>query len=154
MLLQVVILTLSIVALYFGAELALEAAEKVGHYFGFSPLIIGLVLVGFGTSLPEFFVSHIACMNGQPGIALGNIIGSNIANLFFNSRSPLASWRHFLWWDKKSKTQLYLHLLLTSLLAIVTLYVGINYYSVAILLGFFVFYLWRTLYQMTKRRTS
>ena len=57
MCLEVLLLIGSIIALYFGAELALEAAEKIGKYFGLSPLVIGLVLIGFGTSLPEFFVS-------------------------------------------------------------------------------------------------
>jgi cation:H+ antiporter len=64
MLVQVVILILAIAALYFGAEFALDGAEKIGRFFGLSPLVIGLVLIGFGTSLPEFFVSQIACQNG------------------------------------------------------------------------------------------
>ena len=66
MYIQILILILAIVALYFGAEFALDAAEKIGLYFGMSPLVIGLVLIGFGTSLPEFFVSQLACLNGEP----------------------------------------------------------------------------------------
>ena len=72
---QFLLLTLSLAILYFGAEFALNGAEKVGQYFGLSPLVIGLVIVGFGTSLPEFFVSQISCWSGHPEIALGNIAG-------------------------------------------------------------------------------
>lgn len=72
----------SIAGLYLGAELALEASEKIGKYIGLSPLIIGLLIVDFSTSLPEFFVTQLAAYEGYPDIAIGNIIGSNIANLF------------------------------------------------------------------------
>ena len=82
MILQIGLLILSIVALYYGAEFALESAEKIGLYIGFSPLVIGLLIVGFGTSLPEFFVSQVACFNDQSPMAVGNIVGSNVANLF------------------------------------------------------------------------
>src|SRR5690606_26567278 len=79
---QALLLALSLVALYYGAELALGSAEKIGRYFKLSPLVIGLVIVGFGTSLPELFVSQLAAFRGRSDIALGNIIGSNVANLF------------------------------------------------------------------------
>ncbi|MBT5093107.1 MAG: sodium:calcium antiporter, partial [Halobacteriovoraceae bacterium] len=75
-------LILAIFFLYLGAELTLESSEKIGKHFGLSPLVIGLLIVGFGTSLPEFFVSQLATYRGHPEIALGNIIGSNIANIF------------------------------------------------------------------------
>lgn len=79
---QAFLLLLSLATLYYGAELALASAEKVGRYFKLSPLVIGLVIVGFGTSLPELFVSQLAALRGRSDIALGNIIGSNVANLF------------------------------------------------------------------------
>lgn len=79
---QAFLLLLSLATLYYGAELALASAEKIGRYFKLSPLVIGLVIVGFGTSLPELFVSQLAALRGRSDIALGNIIGSNVANLF------------------------------------------------------------------------
>jgi cation:H+ antiporter len=82
MLLPVVFIILSIGLLYYGAEFVLESAEKVGKILGMSPLLVGMILVGFGTSLPEFFVGHIAALENQPGIAFGSLIGSNIANIF------------------------------------------------------------------------
>jgi cation:H+ antiporter len=76
------ILVFSIVLLYFGAEFTLNAAEKIGNKLGLSPFIIGMVLIGFGTSLPEMFVGHIAGMQGRGGVAVGSLLGSNIANMF------------------------------------------------------------------------
>ena len=72
----------SIVILYFGAEFSLESSEIIGKKLGLSPLMIGMLLVGFGTSLPEFFVGHIAGVQGAAGIAVGSLVGSNIANMF------------------------------------------------------------------------
>ncbi len=150
MLIQVFVLIASMMTLFFGAELALEAAERIGRFFGFSPLVIGLLLIGFGTSLPEFFVSHLACLKGEPEIALGNIVGSNLANLFlimgvaglFSSLPLLKS---------EIKTQLLLHLAITALLTGVLLYLGIGPLSFALLAIFFGYYLWLTFHQMTKQ---
>ena len=82
MLLSIVFIVGAIILLYFGAEFSLDASEKVGKKIGLSPLVIGMLLVGFGTSLPELFVGHIAGARGEVGIALGSLVGSNIANLF------------------------------------------------------------------------
>lgn len=148
---QVVILLLSIVALYFGAELALEAAEKIGLYFGMSPLVIGLVLIGFGTSLPEFFVSQIACINNEPGIALGNIIGSNIANLFLiMGISGLLTPLFIL--QKGIIRQLWIHLALTATLIFVIFYLGVSPLASVVLILFFTFFLWDTFREMKKER--
>lgn len=81
MMIPLLLLVLAIIVLYFGAEFSLSAAEKIGRVLGLSPFIIGMVIIGFGTSLPELFVGHIAAANGQVGIALGSLIGSNIANM-------------------------------------------------------------------------
>lgn len=82
MLLSIVLVIASIFLLYFGAEFSLDSAEKIGKKLGLSPLIIGMVLIGFGTSLPEFFVSHIAMFEKKEVMAVGSLVGSNIANLF------------------------------------------------------------------------
>lgn len=151
MVVQVVILVLSIVALYFGAEFALEGAEKIGVFFGLSPLVIGLLLIGFGTSLPEFFVSQIACLNGEPGIALGNIIGSNIANLFLiMGISGLITPLYIL--SKDIQRQVIIHIGLTSLLAGIVFYLGITPVTTAILFIFFSVFLWDTFREMKKER--
>lgn len=82
MLIPVLFIVLAIVILYFGAELTLHASEMIGKILGLSPLVIGMILIGFGTSLPEFFVGHIAGIKGESGVAMGSLIGSNIANMF------------------------------------------------------------------------
>lgn len=64
-----------------GGELLVRGAVAVAERLGMSPLLIGLTLVGFGTSTPELVTSVQAALAGSPGIAVGNIVGSNIANI-------------------------------------------------------------------------
>jgi cation:H+ antiporter len=67
--------------LYFGAEWFVKGAAGLAHTLGVRPLVVGLTVVAYGTSLPEFVVSTLAAYGGRSGIALGNVIGSNVANL-------------------------------------------------------------------------
>lgn len=67
--------------LIWGAERFVTGASATAQHFGVPPLIIGLTVVGFGTSAPEMLVSAIAAWNGNPGISVGNALGSNIANI-------------------------------------------------------------------------
>ena len=69
------------VLLVAGGELLVRGSVNAATRFGVSPLVIGLTLVGFGTSTPELVTSVQAALIGAPGIAYGNIVGSNIANL-------------------------------------------------------------------------
>lgn len=64
-----------------GGELLVRGAVQVAERLGISPLVIGLTLVGFGTSMPELVTSVQAALAGSPGIAFGNIVGSNIYNI-------------------------------------------------------------------------
>lgn len=64
-----------------GGELLVRGAVQAAERLGISPLVIGLTLVGFGTSMPELVTSVQAGLGGSPGIAFGNIVGSNIANI-------------------------------------------------------------------------
>ena len=70
-----------LVLLYFGADWLVKGAITISLKFGLSPLIVGLTVVALGTSLPEALVSIQATLNNQGGIALGNVIGSNILNI-------------------------------------------------------------------------
>lgn len=70
-----------LILLVLGGELLVRGAVQVATRFGVSPLVIGLTLVGFGTSTPELVTSVQAALSGSPGIAYGNIVGSNIANI-------------------------------------------------------------------------
>jgi len=69
-----------LVLLVLGGEFFVRGAVQIAERFGLSPLLIGLTLVGFGTSTPELVTSVQASLAGSPGIAVGNIVGSNIAN--------------------------------------------------------------------------
>ncbi len=82
------IMTLAFLAIIFGlvllvwsADRFVEGSASVAHHFGMPPLLIGIVIVGFGTSAPEMVVSAISSSQGNPGIALGNAYGSNITNI-------------------------------------------------------------------------
>lgn len=70
-----------IVALYYGADVLVKGGVDIAKRFGISSLVIGLTLVAFATSSPEFAVSVSSAFSGNPDIALGNVIGSNIANI-------------------------------------------------------------------------
>lgn len=70
-----------LVALLLGGEALVRGAVIVAQRAGLSPMVIGLTLVGFGTSTPELMTSLYAAGDGLPGIALGNVLGSNIANV-------------------------------------------------------------------------
>jgi len=152
-LVQFLFLILSLAVLYFGAEFALSGAEKVGKYFGLSPLVIGLVIVGFGTSLPEFFVSQISCWTGHPELALGNIVGSNIANLFLiMGISGLLTELHIS--KSEIKEQMIWHLALTALLIFVLTRQDFSLLSAFLLGSFFVIYMGKTYRKMKKDKIS
>jgi cation:H+ antiporter len=69
------------VLLIWSADRFVIGASASARIFGVSPLLIGVLVVGFGTSAPEMLVSAMAAMDGQPGLAIGNALGSNIANI-------------------------------------------------------------------------
>jgi len=70
-----------LVLLVWGGDRFVYGASAVARNLGVTPLIIGLTIVSFATSAPEFLVSTVAAVRGAPGLAIGNAIGSNIANI-------------------------------------------------------------------------
>jgi cation:H+ antiporter len=72
-----------LVLLALGGELLVRGAVGMAARLGISPLLAGLTIVGFGTSTPELATSIQAALAGSPGIAVGNVVGSNIANILF-----------------------------------------------------------------------
>ncbi len=75
------LLAVGFVALILGANWLVNGATSIGVRAKLSPLIIGLTIVAFGTSLPELIVNVFSCAKGSPGLAIGNIIGSNTMNI-------------------------------------------------------------------------
>jgi cation:H+ antiporter len=81
MLLGVLFLLLGIAGLFFGGEWLVRGASRLASALGVPPLVIGVAVVSVGTSFPELLVSISAALAGTNGIVLGNVIGSNIANI-------------------------------------------------------------------------
>ncbi|MFO8053258.1 MAG: sodium:calcium antiporter, partial [Candidatus Omnitrophota bacterium] len=70
-----------LILLTFSSNWLIQASVKISSFFRLTPLFIGLVIIAFGTSAPEAGVGIIATLKNQEGIALANVIGSNIANI-------------------------------------------------------------------------
>lgn len=81
MLIAISSLILGLIVLVWSADRFVEGAASTAKFLKIPPLLIGMVIVGFGTSAPEIVVSTLAALKGNPGIALGNAYGSNIANI-------------------------------------------------------------------------
>lgn len=79
--LSVLAVALGFALLVWGADRFVHGASATARNLGVSPLIIGLTIVGFGTSAPEILVSITASIEGNPGLAVGNALGSNITNI-------------------------------------------------------------------------
>jgi len=75
------LLILGLAVLIVGGEFLVKGAVGCSAAFKISPLVIGMTVVSFGTSAPELLVSLQSAMDGNPGIAIGNVVGSNIANI-------------------------------------------------------------------------
>ena len=77
----VLAIVVGVVLLAYAADQFVLGAARVALIRNISPLVVGVVIIGFGTSCPELLVSAIAAAGDKPEIAVGNIVGSNIANL-------------------------------------------------------------------------
>ena len=80
MILQIAILIGGLLLILFGANYLVDGSSSIARRFGLSEFIIGLTIVGIGTSTPEMVVSFMSAFNGNADMAIGNIIGSNIFN--------------------------------------------------------------------------
>jgi len=69
------------VLLYYGADFLILGSKSIASKFKIPPIVVGITLVAFGTSLPELIVSIIAILKGESGMVIGNVVGSNIANI-------------------------------------------------------------------------
>ena len=77
----IVLLIIGLLGLWKGADWLVEGSSDIANYLKVPPIYIGLTVVAFGTSLPELVVSLFAILTNRPGITIGNIVGSNIANI-------------------------------------------------------------------------
>ncbi len=80
---SIVMIGLGLGMLIGGGKLVVDSATVIAHYFGLSEKFIGLTILAAGTSLPELATSAVAAYRKNPDIAIGNVVGSNIFNIFF-----------------------------------------------------------------------
>ncbi|GAB5522091.1 MAG: calcium/sodium antiporter [Rhodothermales bacterium] len=81
MLVQSLLFCVGLAMLYFGADWLVSGSSRLAIRYGIRPLVVGLTVVALATSMPEFVVNLIAAAQGQNDLALGNVVGSNIANI-------------------------------------------------------------------------
>ena len=75
-------IALGLAGIVIGGDLSVDGAKEIARAFGLSEALIGLTIVAFGTSLPELVTSIVAAKKGESDIAVGNVVGSNIFNIF------------------------------------------------------------------------
>ena len=80
MTLQIVILIAGLLLIIFGANYLVDGSSSIARRFGLSEFVIGLTIVGIGTSTPEMVVSFMSAFQGKADMAIGNIVGSNVFN--------------------------------------------------------------------------
>lgn len=149
MTIQFFILIAGLVLILMGANWLVDGASSIAKKTGMSEFIIGLTIVGIGTSTPEMVVSFISALQGKPDMAVGNVVGSNILNTFLILGTtalicPLAISRESL------KRDLPLNILVTALLILLGLKYTIfgfgsntlNRLDGALLLTLFAAYMW------------
>lgn len=81
MLISIIAVFIGLALLVWSADYFVEGASVVAHNLGVSPLIIGITIIGFGTSAPEILISLFSVFDGTPDLAIGNALGSNVANI-------------------------------------------------------------------------
>ncbi len=132
--------------LVWGGNLLVDGSVGVAKKMGLSSLVIGLVLVGFGTSTPELLASLLSVLKGSNGIALGNVVGSNIANILLVLGA--AAVIHPVKIDIKDFKRDGFFLMLASIMVVASVYFGIinrviGFILVSTLIGY-IFYCYKT----------
>lgn len=136
---NITLIIISFVLLYYGAELLVRGSVTFATSFGVQKLIIGLTLVAFGTSMPEFLVSLIAKIKKIDNISVGNIVGSNIANIVLILGSA-AIFKPLKINISISKTEIPLLIIFTIIFNLLCLDGKINFLDGIILLAIFTGY--------------
>ena len=80
---SLIYIILGLIAIIFGGDMVVDNAVKIAESFGLSETLIGLTIIAIGTSLPELVTSITASRKGESGLAIGNVVGSNIFNVMF-----------------------------------------------------------------------
>ncbi|RCW81718.1 calcium/sodium antiporter [Paracoccus lutimaris] len=151
MIVDIALVLAGLIALVIGGEYLVRGATALSLRLGLPPLIVGLTVVAFGTSAPEMIVSVAAVLNGSPDIALGNVIGSNIANVLIVLGLPalIAGIRT----DQADLRESWALMVAATLLVILFAHLGpIHWPQGLIMLGALVLVVWRQI--TTARRDA
>ncbi len=142
MILQFTILSAGLLLILFGANWLVDGASSIAKKFGLSEFVIGLTIVGIGTSTPEMVVSFMSSLQGKADMAVGNIVGSNIFNvLMIIGITALVSPINIT--KSNLKRDIPLNIFVTSLLIVLgVLGTSLGRIDGAILLAVFAWYLW------------
>ncbi|MFU2046821.1 calcium/sodium antiporter [Avibacterium gallinarum] len=135
--------------LVWSADRFIDGAASLASYLGMSPLLIGIVIIGFGTSAPEIIVSALSALNHSPGIALGNAYGSNITNIAL-ILGVTAMIKPIMVNSQVLKKELPVLMLVTLLSAFLIYDATISRLDAVILLAVFTFYMGWTIWQGTR----
>ncbi|MCW9715003.1 calcium/sodium antiporter [Avibacterium sp. 21-594] len=135
--------------LVWSADRFIDGAASLASYLGMSPLLIGIVIIGFGTSAPEIIVSALSALNHSPGIALGNAYGSNITNIAL-ILGVTAMIKPIMVNSQVLKKELPVLMLVTLLSAFLIYDATISRLDAVILLAVFTLYMSWTIWQGTR----
>ena len=141
----VVVFIVSLALLLKSSEYFVSFSEKIGLSFRLSPLLIGALILGFGTSLPELVTSIFAVRKGNSEILMGNVIGSNIANILLVMGLTAIIGKHIKINIHNIRVELLLLIGSAALLSVFILNNDINYVEAVALLFGLAFYLYYTL---------
>lgn len=145
---EYIILVIALVAIALGANYLVDGAVSIAKRFGVSDFVIGATIVGIGTSMPELVVSFMGALKGNPDVAIGNVVGSNIFNvlgilgltaLFF----PVAI-------DRKNLKFEILYCIAVSILLTILSFDGISRFDGLVLFICFTGFMWYSIYKDKK----
>ncbi len=159
MFLNIIYLIIGILLIAAGADYFIAASSLIAKRFSIPKLVIGLTIVALGTSVPEFGVNILSSINGHSELALGNVLGSNIANILFIFAAAALFIKKIVI-SKNSVSQISLGLLISLLIFTLSVFSFSSVQSMKItqfeglaLLIFGLFY-WLYLYKITKANTE
>ena len=143
MILQILILIAGLVLVVWGADRLVDGASAIARRFGLSEFVIGLTIVGMGTSAPEMVVSFIGAIQGNADISIGNVIGSNIFNTLLILGLTALLLPMAVTPDNRKK-DVPMNILITLLLVGLGLDGALSRWDGAILLAVFALYIWHS----------
>lgn len=153
MLLSLAAVVVGIVVLVWSADRFVDGAVQVARHYNMPTFLIGMVIIGFGTSAPEMIVSAVSALQGNPQIALGNAYGSNITNIALIL--GITALMKPILVDKNALTREMPILLAVSVLAIVQLYdLSVSRFDAILMLFVFAVVMARNIYNGKRSRVA